>query len=694
MLMDPITPLPMEHHHAHHHLSNSHHDLNVNSAVAQQNNHDHNHGRVQHEVQHLDLDQEREYLMTKTAAMHFGGPSSGSHHSGMGGSGGGSSMGVSGGSGSGGSNSGRDVKPHQCQQCLKTFSSNHQLVQHIRVHTGEKPYKCSYCDRRFKQLSHVQQHTRLHTGERPYKCHVPDCGRAFIQLSNLQQHLRNHESQLERLKNRPFHCAICGKGFATESSMRTHNSKGNCNSSRAGGASRLSMKNHTALVGGPNPSCCPICQKLCISGEELMEHMKYVHKDPNASGVPAKRRSANHPCPVCGKFYVNEGSLRKHLACHPEMTSQLSSSLRMWPCSVCTAVFTHENGLLAHMDQMRMDPKHQFAAQYVLSRAANERREREALLAAHLAMTTNMQPSLLSGHMTSAAAAHHMAVAVSTAAAASVAGIGGTGTGSPSAHSDSSTRISTPMNTAAEMKMEPRTTNVRSPLSLGLSHHQIQQQLMAGQGGNLDYLGGQPGGGGRNNSGNNGLDIPRNSSNDLRLTSPGPSNDILSNNNNTAGSATGNNDHLLNTGNGQSQHHQDIPNDERMSLQLTNSSNDPRGDASLDSGSASVAANNAAFMALRANPETTIRPLNSNSGLGSPDNTGLVTSVASNLAPSVSASADLHSSPHDSQFSAASDLINRYRLEQTINQLRSHHGFAGADPRGIAGLPFNQHNQV
>ncbi|TMW46389.1 hypothetical protein DOY81_008532 [Sarcophaga bullata] len=58
---------------------------------------------------------------------------------------------------------GAETKPHQCQQCMKSFSSNHQLVQHIRVHTGEKPYKCSYCDRRFKQLSHVQQHTRLHT---------------------------------------------------------------------------------------------------------------------------------------------------------------------------------------------------------------------------------------------------------------------------------------------------------------------------------------------------------------------------------------------------------------------------------------------------------------------------------------------------------------------------------------------------
>lgn len=37
------------------------------------------------------------------------------------------------------------------------------------------------------------------------------------------------------------------------------------------------------------------------------------------------------------------------------------------------------------MEHMRMDPKHQFAAQYMLSRAAAERRERDSILAAAVA---------------------------------------------------------------------------------------------------------------------------------------------------------------------------------------------------------------------------------------------------------------------------------------------------------------------
>lgn len=47
------------------------------------------------------------------------------------------------------------------------------------------------------------------------------------------------------------------------------------------------------------------------------------------------------------------------------------------------------------MEHMRMDPKHQFAAQYVLSRAAAERRERETLLAAVSAASAASSSGLL-----------------------------------------------------------------------------------------------------------------------------------------------------------------------------------------------------------------------------------------------------------------------------------------------------------
>ncbi|KAJ8921276.1 hypothetical protein NQ315_013748 [Exocentrus adspersus] len=87
----------------------------------------------------------------------------------------------------------------------------------------------------------------------------------------------------------------------------------------------LIASQHAALIGGPNATSCPLCHKMFLGGEALMEHMKHTHKDPNASGVAR---------------------------------------------------------LLSHMEHMRMDPKHQFAAQYVLSRAAAERRERESILAA------------------------------------------------------------------------------------------------------------------------------------------------------------------------------------------------------------------------------------------------------------------------------------------------------------------------
>lgn len=113
----------------------------------------------------------------------------------------------------------------------------------------------------------------------------------------------------------------------------------------------IMMMEEVAFVPWEALSCLALTLKLCrpiVPSADCTTSVVGVYI--------AKRRTANHPCPVCGKHYVNEGSLRKHLACHPE-TSQLSTSLRMWPCSVCQAVFTHESGkyiLLLHKNRIKV----------------------------------------------------------------------------------------------------------------------------------------------------------------------------------------------------------------------------------------------------------------------------------------------------------------------------------------------------
>ncbi len=55
-------------------------------------------------------------------------------------------------------------------------------------------------------------------------------------------------------------------------------------------------------------------------------------------------------CPICGRSYLNEGSYRRHLETHPEAlssptsSSSSSSSIPLWPCNVCSSVFTTEFG--------------------------------------------------------------------------------------------------------------------------------------------------------------------------------------------------------------------------------------------------------------------------------------------------------------------------------------------------------------
>lgn len=45
------------------------------------------------------------------------------------------------------------------------------------------------------------------------------------------------------------------------------------------------LQQHAALIGGPNATSCPICHKLFLGADALMEHMKHNHKDPTPNNT-------------------------------------------------------------------------------------------------------------------------------------------------------------------------------------------------------------------------------------------------------------------------------------------------------------------------------------------------------------------------------------------------------------------------
>lgn len=284
-----------------------------------------------------------------------------------------------------------DERPHVCSYCGKAFRQRSHLTDHIRIHTGERPFSCTVCGRSFAQNTNLRQHRRVHTGERRVSNRSkqgvqasgaspppqgdglrteqevpaysgegledsPPRGILLVEGSKsldtdddstgqIVQHGRAElgEASPKSALNkdqvfRPYICSVCGKGFRCTSHLKDH------------------MRVHT----GERPFACTVCGARFSQRSNLVQHRRHKHdvdaelykaisksqrkSTDTGSGQEAipkvKKVERPHPCSSCGKFFRNQGELRRHMRVH--------TGERPYSCSTCQKRFSCRSNLVTH----------------------------------------------------------------------------------------------------------------------------------------------------------------------------------------------------------------------------------------------------------------------------------------------------------------------------------------------------------
>ena len=166
---------------------------------------------------------------------------------------------------------------HAWKKCDEKFPTCHQLAKHMTVHKralpqasvskhregvdGEKKYKCDNCVKCYTNNGDLMRHMHSHNTVRAHKCTV--CGAGFHYSTYLKRHMSVHSGKV-------FQCDLCPRNYSRADSLRNH-------------------KNIHLL---PELFQCAICDRKFHTLRRLKYHVSSVHSTKKTPATKSAKRKS------------------------------------------------------------------------------------------------------------------------------------------------------------------------------------------------------------------------------------------------------------------------------------------------------------------------------------------------------------------------------------------------------------------